>query len=262
MVNKKQARANERKRQEQLERKVALKEQERRQSRQQWRATAAIAAGVLLVIALIGAVAVLADKDDPEPGSTASATPGATSDPAPTADGLPAPDPTIAAGRDWTMTLDTSQGPITITLDGAAAPQATAALVSLGRTGYFDQTDCHRLTTAGIYVLQCGDPNGDGTGGPGYSYGPIENAPADGVYPAGTVAMARHRDDAGSMGSQFFIVYEDSTIPTDSAGGYTVVGTVTDGLGIVGDVASAGTITGDADGRPATSVIINEVAVE
>ena len=64
-------------------------------------------------------------------------------------------------------------------------------------------------------MLQCGDPKGDGTGGPGYSYGPVENAPADNVYPAGTIAMARQSDNAYSKGSQFFIVYDDTTIPAD-----------------------------------------------
>ncbi len=84
--------------------------------------------------------------------------------------------------------------------------------MSLAESGYFDGTSCHRLTTSGIYVLQCGDPTGTGTGDPGYKFGPVENAPTDDVYPAGTVAMARQGGDADSMGSQFFLVYEDSTI--------------------------------------------------
>ncbi|MDN4482071.1 peptidylprolyl isomerase [Demequina lignilytica] len=171
------------------------------------------------------------------------------------------PDPATAGGSTWTATVSTNQGDLVVELDGAAAPQAVASFLALAGDGYFDGTDCHRLTTAGIYVLQCGDPTGTGTGGPAYRFGPVENAPADDVYPAGTLAMARVGGDGESMGSQFFLVYEDSTIPADAAGGYTVFGHVVDGLDIVDRVAAAGTITGDTDGRPALSVIVNEVSV-
>ncbi|MDN4486729.1 peptidylprolyl isomerase [Demequina sp. SYSU T00039] len=171
------------------------------------------------------------------------------------------PDPATAEGATWTATVSTNQGDLVVELDGAAAPQAVASFLALAGDGYFDGTDCHRLTTAGIYVLQCGDPTGTGTGGPAYRFGPVENAPADDVYPAGTLAMARVGGDGESMGSQFFLVYEDSTIPADAAGGYTVFGHVVDGLDIVDRVAAAGTITGDTDGRPALSVIVNEVSV-
>jgi len=170
-----------------------------------------------------------------------------------------APAPSLAQSRAWDVTIETNVGTIELSLDGEAAPQAVASFVSLANDGFFDGTDCHRLTTAGIYVLQCGDPTGTGTGGPPYRFGPIENAPGDDFYPAGTLAMARGMDDASSMGSQFFVVYEDSTIPSDEAGGYTVFGTVTQGLDIVRSIAEGGTITGDADGRPALSVIITKV---
>ena len=172
---------------------------------------------------------------------------------------LNAPDPALAEGRTWTATIATNQGDITVDLDGAAAPQAVASFVALAKDGFFDGTDCHRLVTEGIFVLQCGDPSGNGTGGPAYRYGPIENAPANDMYATGTLAMARVGGDGESMGSQFFIVYEDSPIPSDNAGGYTVFGQVTEGLSIVEDVASAGTVTGQPDGRPAQSVIVNEV---
>lgn len=178
-----------------------------------------------------------------------------------TSESLTPPDPARAESRLWQAVISTSVGDIEVELDGEAAPQAVASFVALAQEGFFDQTDCHRLTTSGIFVLQCGDPTGTGTGGPGYRFGPIENAPDDGVYPAGTLAMARVGNDGSSMGSQFFIVYEDSTIPSDQAGGYTIFGTVTAGLGIVGDVARAGTVTGESDGRPAQSVIVNEVSV-
>lgn len=173
---------------------------------------------------------------------------------------LTAPDPELAEGRAWTATISTNHGDLTLELDGAAAPQAVASFVALANDGFFDGTDCHRLVTAGIFVLQCGDPTGTGTGGPAYRFGPIENAPADDIYPAGTLAMARVGGNAESMGSQFFIVYEDSPIPSDNAGGYSVFGHVSEGLSIVEDVASAGTMTGQPDGQPAQSVIVNEVS--
>jgi peptidyl-prolyl cis-trans isomerase B (cyclophilin B) len=187
-------------------------------------------------------------------GSTAERTGGS----------LPAPE--VAEGRAWTTTLELCVGgevsDVVLELDGAKAPQAVASFVSLARQGYFDGTQCHRLTTSGIRVLQCGDPTATGTGGPGYQFGPIENAPADDVYPAGTVAMARRGNDGASMGSQFFLVYQDSTIPSDTAGGYTVFGTVTSGLDVVQAVADAGTADGAGDGSPASPVIIEGVETQ
>lgn len=159
-----------------------------------------------------------------------------------------------------TVTFETTCGPVVAQLDGDAAPQAVGSLVALAGEGFFDGTPCHRLTTAGIFVLQCGDPTGTGTGGPGYRFGPVENAPSDDLYPAGTLAMARVGNDAASMGSQFFIVYEDSTIPSDSAGGYTVMGSVTSGLDIVQRVAGAGNAPGGE--APAQSIGIRSVTVE
>ena len=107
--------------------------------------------------------------------------------------------------------------------------------------------------------MQCGDPTGTGSGDPGYSYGPIENAPHDDVYPAGTVAMARQRDDGVSKGSQIIVVIQESTIPSDTAGGYTVLGTVTSGLDAVQAVADEGVEGGAGDGAPTTPVIIDGV---
>jgi peptidyl-prolyl cis-trans isomerase B (cyclophilin B) len=148
-------------------------------------------------------------------------------------------------------------------LDGAAAPQAVASFVSLAQNGYFDGTGCHRLTTAGIYVLQCGDPTFTGSGSPGYHFGPIENAPEDDVYPAGTVAMARQGGNGESMGSQFFLVYEDSRIPSDEAGGYTVFGEITSGLDVVRAVADEGVAAvGATDGEPAGPVTIEGVETQ
>ena len=175
---------------------------------------------------------------------------------------LPAPD--FAENRTWTGTMTINDVPLGIELDGAAAPQGVSAFVALTQAGFYDGLSCHRLTTSETFgVLQCGDPNGDGSGGPGFSYGPIENAPEDDVYPAGTIAMARQGGNGESMGSQFFIVYKDTTIPSDDAGGYTVLGTVTSGLdGLIPSVVESGTADGSEDGAPAVPTTITSVTVQ
>ena len=199
-------------------------------------------AGILVVLAAVVAVLVTTGDEG-------------TGDPT-TSGGVP--DPALAEGRAWDVVLETSAGRLELELDGAAAPQAVANFVTLAQDGYFDDTQCHRLTVEGIYVLQCGDPTATGTGGPGYTWGPIENAPADNVYPAGTVAMARVGGDGQSMGSQFFLVYADSTIPADPAGGYTVFGRITGGMDVLGQVAAGG-IDPDSAPRPAVEVTIERV---
>ena len=172
------------------------------------------------------------------------------------------PDASLAEARSWTGTMNVGESELAFELDGALAPQAVANFVTLAGNGYFEGVSCHRLTTAGIFVLQCGDPNGDGTGGPGYSFGPIENAPADDLYPEGVIAMARRGGDDYSMGSQFFIVYQDSQIPSDSVGGYTVFGSVTGGLDAIKAIADAGVAGGATDGPPLEAVTLENVSVE
>ena len=172
------------------------------------------------------------------------------------------PSPALAEDRIWSGSMDVAGSAVSFELDGMAAPQAVANFVSLTQQGYFEGLSCHRLTTAGIYVLQCGDPNGDGTGGPGYNFGPIENAPEADVYPAGTIAMARRGGDDYSMGSQFFIVYEDSTIPSDNVGGYTIFGSLTEGLEAIQAIADSGTVDGGTDGAPVEPVLLQNVSVE
>nr|WP_269330371.1 peptidylprolyl isomerase [Kineosporia babensis] len=162
--------------------------------------------------------------------------------------------------------MKTTCGDIQITLDGKAAPQAVSSMIQLARDGFYDGSPCHRLTTAERFeVLQCGDPTGTGTGSPGYSYGPIENEPSKTfesggtkfhTYESATVAMARAGGDGESMGSQFFLVYGDTDIPDDAAGGYTVLGKITKGLDVVQQVAEGGESTGTGDGAPVSAVSI------
>ena len=154
------------------------------------------------------------------------------------------------------MTLNTNLGTIVIAMD-PGAPITDASMASLASDGYFDGTSCHRLTTEGIFVLQCGDPTGTGRGGPGYQI-PDENLPPTepNNYPAGTVAMANAGPNTN--GSQFFIVYADTSLPA----AYTVWGKVTEGLGIVEQVAAAGVQGGGADGTPAQPLTIETATVQ
>lgn len=182
--------------------------------------------------------------------------------PAPTASNAAiVPDPQISENRAWSGSMQLNDLELEIELDGKLAPQATANFLSLANSGFYKDISCHRLTNGGFYVLQCGDPNGDGSGGPGYSFGPIENAPTDNKYPRGTIAMARVGNDSSSQGSQFFIVYEDTVIPADSAGGYTVFGRVTDGLDKLADLVATGVEGGGSDGKPVTPISIGTIAL-
>lgn len=182
--------------------------------------------------------------------------------PKPTPKPITAPAESVAEARVWNGSMTVAGKPIEFELYGDKAPKAVANFVTLAKKGFFDTTGCHRLTTANIYVLQCGDPAGDGTGGPGYNFGPIENAPSDNVYGPGIIAMARTGDAANSMGSQFFIVYGSSFIPADKAGGYTVFGKVTKNLNEVRDLAKLGTADGSQDGRPKNPIQLAAVTVK
>ncbi len=152
------------------------------------------------------------------------------------------------------FSLTTNCGTIVITTVGNKAPWTLTHMSTLAKAGYFDGSLCHRLTTAGIFVLQCGDPTATGSGGPGFSY-PDENLPASGVnnYPAGSVAMANA--GPGTNGSQFFLVYADTTLGPD----YTLWGKITKGLEIVQAIAKSGVKGGGPDGPPATAITLIKV---
>lgn len=164
-------------------------------------------------------------------------------------------------------TIKTTCGDIVVELNSELAPQASANFAFLAKEKFYNDSLCHRLTTQGIFVLQCGDPTATGKGSPGYSFGPIENAPENNVYEPGTLAMARTGNNGESMGSQFFLVYDSSPIPADSAGGYTVFGKITQGLDIVKKVAEGGSVvpgqdgsvTKFSDGKPWRPIAITEV---
>jgi peptidyl-prolyl cis-trans isomerase B (cyclophilin B) len=169
------------------------------------------------------------------------------------------PDIALAESRVWTGSMNVGEATLELELDGVNAPQAVANFISLSQSGFYEGVSCHRLVTDGIYVLQCGDPDGTGGGGPGYTFGPIENAPADDSYVTGSLAMARVGGDGNSMGSQFFIVYQDSRIPSDDVGGYTIFGKITSGLDGLEPVISAGVEGGATDGPPALETLLSAI---
>lgn len=160
----------------------------------------------------------------------------------------------------------TDRGSIGLELANGKAPCTVNNFASLAAQGFFDGTQCHRLTTGDLATLQCGDPSGSGTGGPGYRFpneyptnqyrlsDPAVQRPV--IYPRGTVAMANA--GPGTNGSQFFLVYEDSWLPPT----YTVFGTVDrTGLATLDAIADGGVADGSRDGKPATPVTITSVNV-
>lgn len=226
----------------------------KRRKRDNW--VAGIAAVVIVALA-VGTQLLYFSAGPGAAKASSSASPSAS----PSAGGVPPK--TLAEDRTWTGTMTINGVPLGVSLDGAAAPQAVSSTVSLVQKKFYDGLTCHRLTNGGFYVLQCGDPKGDGSGGPGYEYGPIENAPADDVYKAGTIAMARQGNNAESQGSQFFIVYEDTKIPSDDAGGYTVIGSVTSGLDqLKAQVTDKGVEGGKTDGTPAVKTTIDSFTLQ
>jgi peptidyl-prolyl cis-trans isomerase B (cyclophilin B) len=222
---------------------------------------AALAASALLLLAGCAG----ATTADPAPAASESSTTapdagtvsGACAYPA---SGQPAVDVTPpAAGTDQPTgevqaVLQTSAGDIPLTLDGERTPCTVESFVSLAQQQYFSNTECHRLTTSGIYVLQCGDPTGTGRGGPGYRFD--DELDGTETYPAGTVAMANA--GPGTNGSQFFLVYEDTQLDPN----YTVFGTMSpEGLAVVQSIAAGGVAGGARDGAPANPVTITGVTV-
>ncbi|MGB3770326.1 MAG: peptidylprolyl isomerase [Rhodococcus sp. (in: high G+C Gram-positive bacteria)] len=166
------------------------------------------------------------------------------------------------------VSMDTTQGPIGLSLNASQSPCTVNSFASLAGQGYYDSTPCHRLTTGGsLQVLQCGDPTGTGTGGPGYQYAnefPTDQYADDPaalqspvLYPRGTIAMANAGADTN--GSQFFLVYGDSQLPPN----YTVFGTIDDaGLETLDKIAAAGVEGGAQDGAPALPTTLNTVQLD
>ena len=205
---------------------------------------------------------------DPPPNLGANCQYPATSEPAskpanPPRTGRVPTDPALVSAS-----VATSRGNIGLQLDNGKSPCTVNSFASLAQQGYFDNTPCHRLTTSPeLGVLQCGDPSGTGTGGPGYRFpneyptnqyrlaDPAMDVPV--LYPRGTLAMANAGPDTN--GSQFFLVYRDSILPPT----YTVFGTIDDtALATVDKIAAAGVADGSDDGKPATAVTITSIRLD
>ena len=169
------------------------------------------------------------------------------------------PDKKTAAGKTFVATVTTSCGVITMELDGTKAPQTVASFLGLARSGYWADSPCHRLTTADIFVLQCGDPTGTGSGDPGYGF-EVENPPADSTYAPGVLAMARTPDAKKGNGGQYFIVYKKTVLP--DAAGYSIFGKITSGMEIVDKIAAAGATPADATGNTAPVQPISVLKVD
>lgn len=262
---------------ERARRRAARREKAAATERAERKRTGQAVVVVIAVLALVGAVIALsaalsndsettaASASTSEAGSTP--TPSATlpenCTPAPAVPGTTAelalPDTGEVAGKEFEAVITTNCGDLIVDLDGTRAPQAVASFVDLSGRDFYRDSPCHRLLAADNVVLQCGDPTGSGTGGPGYGYG-VEYVPEDGRYPRGALAMARTADLEQGTGSQFFIVQSDSVWPPEG-GGYTIFGNVTSGMEIVDQVVAAGVAGGGVDGPPALPLSILRIAV-
>jgi peptidyl-prolyl cis-trans isomerase B (cyclophilin B) len=153
-------------------------------------------------------------------------------------------------------TFVTTRGTVTATLLTSKAPCTVNSFVFLSQQGFYDKTPCPRVVNSGIFVLQCGDPSGTTSGGPGYAFAD-ENLKGA-TYPAGTLAMANSGGGA-SNGSQFFMVFKDTQLPAQ----YTPFGTITSGLDVVTKVAAAGDDGSNSagGGKPKLSISLTKVTV-
>jgi peptidyl-prolyl cis-trans isomerase B (cyclophilin B) len=271
--------AGKKERQRKLARERHLRQQTRRarRARRARVATAISMAGIVIVGLGLGGYFLFkpgtnaaATSATATPSATASATPtptvSAVAEPAthctytsspPAARSVGLPPATPASTATYQATITTNRGDVVIDLLNSKATCTVNSFVYLAAKNYFNNTKCHRLTTSGsLSVLQCGDPAGTGSGGPGYKFADENLAGA--TYPEGTVAMAN--SGANTNGSQFFLVYKNSTLSP----GYTPFGKVVSGLGIIQNVAKAGTdnSNGSGDGHPKEPVVIERVTIK
>jgi cyclophilin family peptidyl-prolyl cis-trans isomerase len=216
---------------------------------------------LLATIALLLAGCGSDDGDGESAGATTAATtgtgasaPGCKRVEAPEAKddgGQSKPEEPLAAGKTYALVFTTNCGSFTVTLDLESAPHASASLVALAKSGFYDGTIFHRIVPG--FVIQGGDPTQGGSGGPGYST--VDVPPADASYAYGTVAMAKTgAEPPGTAGSQFFVVTApDAGLPPE----YAVVGKVTKGLETVDRIGNLG----NAAEQPTQTVLVESVTV-
>jgi peptidyl-prolyl cis-trans isomerase B (cyclophilin B) len=255
----KQRRENARRR---LERQIQRR-QEAATARRRRNLVMSAAFGVLLVVVAVFLLVTQLGGNDPAPAAAAptpsASTAAAKGDctytkgtEAATKDAGQPPNGKVATTGTVSVNVTTTQGDMTFSLDRSKAPCTVNSFVYLAGKKFYDNTPCHRLTTAPTFgVLQCGDPGGTGGGGPGYQY--ADELDPNGKYTKGVLAMANAGPDTN--GSQFFIVYKD----TDLKPNYTIFGTVTKGLDVVEKVAKGG--APNDDGKPNTPIQIKTVSL-
>ncbi|WP_239160961.1 peptidylprolyl isomerase [Virgisporangium ochraceum] len=263
-----------------LEREMALRADAARQRRRTQTIIAGGAAALVLVGAIVWiAIAVGGDGENADPtvapdaSGSVSASPTSCEykplvDPSASAsqEPLPAsvkevgkPEANVPRSGKQVMTINTNLGEIAIEMDLAKTPCTAGSFAYLAGKKFFDNTKCHRLV-ADIGALQCGDPGGDGTGGPTYRFGdenlPVNRRPA---YPEGAVAMANAGPDTN--GSQFFFVFKDSPLQAQ----YSLFGKITKGMDIIKKIAEGGDDGAYAQqaggGRPKTEIVFQTVTV-
>lgn len=250
-----------------LERQMAEKLEQARKRKQR---NAIIGAAAALVVVVASAAWIISmvggeKQDDPTVGAPAGDCQWFDEDTAanPNLKDVGRPPVDVAKNGTQAMTIETNKGTIEVEVNTAKAPCTAASMTYLAGQKFFDDTKCHRLTTEGIKVLQCGDPSATGAGGPTYKLAE-ENLPnfTDPKlnYPAGTIAMAKTQAP-NSTGSQFFIVYGDTELPGD----YTVLGKITKGLDVVEKIGAKGAVGEDGkatpDGKPKEEVVIKTLTV-
>ena len=169
------------------------------------------------------------------------------------AGGQKKPKKELDASKSWSLVVDTNCGSFTIALDVKTAPNTSASLVALAKSGFYNGTTFHRIVPG--FVIQGGDPTGTGEGGPGYKT--VDKPPADASYARGVVAMAKTQQEAsGTAGSQFFVVTgQDAGLRPE----YAIVGHVTAGLDVVEKIGQLGD---PATERPTVPVVIKKVTVK
>jgi peptidyl-prolyl cis-trans isomerase B (cyclophilin B) len=191
------------------------------------------------------------------PSPSPQASPGGLQPPAAT----PLANPPAAPASDGTTaTISTEYGDIVIELYTESSPVAAQNFINLAEAGFYDGVVFHRLVPG--FMIQGGDPEGTGGGGPGYT---IPDETVVGEYTRGTVAMARTRAP-NSQGSQFFIVVEDSAFLSNATPGYAIFGRVLQGMEVVDEIVALPTANDEPGGEGGTALdpvpVMDEVTIQ
>lgn len=209
---------------------------------------------VLAIVAMAMLVAASIGCGGGSDSTTAKGAPGckAVDEPEPKDVTLEAPKQTVKPGEELTAVVKTSCGTFEIVLNTEEAPKTTNSFAYLAREGFYDGLDFNRVVSG--FVVQGGDPLGDGSGGPGYTI--TEEPPADTAYTKGVVAMAKSLEEpSGQSGSQFFVV---TSLDTGYPPEYALLGRIGKGYKTVARIDELGT----PDEKPKVPVLIESLTIE